>query len=110
MSLSEKLASYHATVIEVHAIEKQIQDFFNLLANRDSLKFDRGADYGERQIEIVIPFDEINLSLLTPESIEKINKIIVLHRTLRKKQRLLESEVSEKNAIEDSIKNQIGIL
>lgn len=108
--LNEKLSEYQAVVIQVNQLEKEIKDFFNLLAIRDNPRFERGADYGQRCVEIIIPFDEINLSLLTIEKVNKIKKIISQHRELRKIQSVLENEVNKFNAINNNIKNSLGIL
>lgn len=105
--LSEKLSKYHATVIKVKQLEKQIQEFFDLLAIRDNPRYDRCADYGERSIHIIIPFDEINMSFLNIEKTEKIKKIIIYHRKCRDLQKKLEKEVNEFNVIQNSIKRSI---
>lgn len=108
--LSEKLSKYHSVIIEIKKIEKKIKDFFQLMATREDPKFSRCADYGERFVEIIIPFDEINLSLLTKEKITMIEKVIKNYRELRDLQKKLEVEIEKTAAIEYSIKNDINFL
>ena len=108
--LTEKLANYHSTVIQVKQIENKIQDFFNLLATRENPRFDLCSDYGERAIQILIPFDEINMGFLNEDKIKEITDLVSKHRDLRKNQKKLESEVNEFRTVEDNIKTNIGIL
>ncbi len=105
--LNKKLAEYQAIVIEVNQLEKQIQEFFNLLAIRNNPRFDRCADYGIRSVQIIVPFDEINMDLINIDKIEKAKQIIGQHRILRSKQKKLEREVNEFNAVQNNIKNNI---
>jgi hypothetical protein len=108
--LKNKLNEYHATIIEVRNLEKNIQSFFTTLAYRDDPKFDRCADYGERLVEIVVPFDEINLSSLTLEKVEQIKNIILKYRKLRNEQKKLEVEVSKYFSIQNNIKDNMETL
>lgn len=105
--LNKKLSEYQAAVIEVNQIEKQIQEFFKFLSIRDNPRFDRCSDYGERSVQITLPFDEINMSYLTEEKIKEIKIIITKHRELRSLQKKLEREVNEFNAVENNIKNNM---
>lgn len=105
--LTQKLAEYNALIIEEKKIEKVLEEFFLTMAIRDNPRYDRCADYGERVIQIVIPFDEINLNIFSVEKIEEARKRITEYREMRKKQKILENEIHQHEVIDKQIKADV---
>lgn len=108
--LTNKLSEYRATIIEERKIEKELDQFFQLLAIRDNPRYDRCSDYGERVIQIIIPFDEINMNLFTIKSIDVVKKKIVEYRELRNKQKKLENEIHQMESVQKILKQDVGAI
>jgi len=106
-NLNEKMVEYQSAAMKVNKLESLINDFFVSLSKREDVKIDRCSDYGERSINIIIPFDEINLNLIDKEKFEKIREVIKEHRKLRNMQKKIEREINELNSITNVLKGDI---
>jgi hypothetical protein len=110
MDLKDKLAEYQSIVIEERKIERELESFFRLLGTRESSQYARCADYGQRAVQVLIPYDEINLNFFTVENVEKIRNEIVKYRGLRDIQKILETDISSQKVNENRLRFDVEVM
>ena len=92
---------FHNINTEIKKLEKEIEISFKKFEKKEEIEFSRCYDYGERGFNLTLYFDEINIKALSDENINKIKLLLVKYRELRKKQKILESEFINNNAIKN---------
>jgi len=110
MMTSDQIAEYQRLIIEITAIEKEIESYFNILTRNELVQYDRTSDFGERGVNLVLPFDHINPMAFSNERIEKIKQDLVTYRNLRIRQRKFELDIDALKTIRRSNKNGMQII
>jgi hypothetical protein len=90
---TETVTKYQILNVEVAEVEKRIAAAMRRFEKRQDIDGSRNRDHGNRGFALMIYYDEINLLAFDPDFIAGLKADVVKHRTLRKTQIGLETEI-----------------